>query len=784
MRHFFLLAFTIATLPALAKRSGKVFHDTNQNNMQETAELGLFNTVVSDGYHVVLTKKDGTFTLPENPDARFISVTIPTGYKAVKRHYIPVNSKEDYQFALTKDDSQNLDVLRFIQVTDTETSLYGPWIDNVRNYAKAQNVSVLMHTGDICYEPGMRFHANQITSDLMGLSTYYAVGNHDLVKGEYGEKLFEDLFGPTYYSFDAGPAHFVVTPMPGGDYKPSYTVDQVIRWLQKDLALKDPKKPLIFINHDFFSATDFVLKGEKESIDLKQYNLKAWLYGHWHNNYIFQQSGVYVVCSGAPNKGGIDNSAGQFLVVDIDHQGVKNIKPVYTNIRSHIELMPVLPTTNGILPLDIVVYDSERTIQGVAADLYDKAGNHVAAVPLSSDGGWHWQAEFNDAKRKATALTVSVTYNNGTQDIRQMDLVTSRGKSNDMLQPVWRKTIGGNIWKTSPLIVNDKLFIGTMDDGFGVQNKLLALEAATGNTIWKYPTTNSIKHVLQHHNGILLATDVTGKVYALDTNTGATNWMNSRPKTGIPTFVSGPTIDKEIYYTGLGRNLKALHIPSGNVLWQAKEPGGGEATAAALRLSDGVIYAGINWNALFAYKQETGELLWKRDQDGLRFRSGGVTVNQDTLYTAGLNGLFKLNPKTGETYAKSIKTDDFKVMADPLVMGDLLIMPTSSGGVKAFSRSNLEEKWHFTTGEALVYTAPYSTPDQRKTVATVESGIVEHKGKLFFGASDGYFYVLDKTGKLIQKINMGAPIFAEPTIVGDKVYVADFSGTVSCFKLR
>lgn len=135
-------------------------------------------------------------------------------------------------------------MLRFIQVTDTETSLYGPWIDNVRNYAKAQNVSVLMHTGDICYEPGMRFHANQITSDLMGLSTYYAVGNHDLVKGEYGEKLFEDLFGPTYYSFDAGPAHFVVTPMPGGDYKPSYTVDQVIRWLQKDLALKDPKKTI------------------------------------------------------------------------------------------------------------------------------------------------------------------------------------------------------------------------------------------------------------------------------------------------------------------------------------------------------------------------------------------------------------------------------------------------------------------------------------------------------------------------------------------------------------
>lgn len=783
MRHFFLLAFTIATLPVLAQRSGKVFHDINQNNTQETDEPGLSNTVVSDGYHVVLTKDDGTFTLPENPEARFISVTIPSGFKAVKRHYLPVNNKEGFQFALTKDDSQNPDLLRFIQVTDTETHLYGPWIDNVRNYAKAQNVSVLMHTGDICYEPGMRFHANQVTSDLMGLSTYYAVGNHDLVKGEYGEKLFEDLFGPTYYSFDAGPAHFVVTPMPGGDYKPSYTVDQVIRWLQKDLALKDPKKPLIFINHDFFTSTDFVLKGEKESIDLKQHNLKAWLYGHWHNNYIFQQSGVYVVCSGAPNKGGIDNSAGQFLVVDIDHQGVKNIKPVYTNIRSHIELMPVLPATNGILPLDIVVYDSERTIQRVAVDLYDKAANHIATVPLSSDGSWHWQAAFNDTKSKITSLTVSVTYSNGTYDMRKMDIAEPTGKSNDILRPVWRRTIGGNIWKTSPLVVNDKLFIGTMDDGLTTQPALLALNATTGKMIWKYTTTNSIKHVLQHHNGTLLATDVTGKAYGLDVHTGKEKWITPRSKTGIPTFVSGPTLDKEIYYTGLGKNLKALDINTGDIVWQAKEPGGGEATAAALRVSDGVIYAGINWNALFAYKQQTGELLWKRNEDGLRFRSGGVTLAQDTLYTAGLNGLFKLNPKTGETYAKSIKTDDFKVMADPLVTGELVIMPTSSGGIKAFNRSNLDELWHFPTGESLVYTAPYSTPDQRKTVATVESSIIEHNGKLFFGASDGYFYIVNKAGQLLQKINVGAPIFAEPTIVGNKVYIADFSGTVSCFKL-
>ena len=30
------------------------------------------------------------------------------------------------------------------------------------------------------------------------------LANHDLVKGKYGEELFESIYGPVYYSFDAG----------------------------------------------------------------------------------------------------------------------------------------------------------------------------------------------------------------------------------------------------------------------------------------------------------------------------------------------------------------------------------------------------------------------------------------------------------------------------------------------------------------------------------------------------------------------------------------------------
>lgn len=791
MKLIKLLAYCLFPIPSLfaQQRVGRVFEDQNANNQFEQNEKQLAGIVVSDGYDVVKTDNTGTYTLPHNPNARFLFVTIPSGYKATKTHYIPLRAEQkNLDFALVKDAVQQTDFLRFIQITDTETPLYGPWIDNVRNYAQQQKASLIMHTGDICYEPGMLFHAKQVNSELMGRPTYYTVGNHDLVKGEYGEKLFEDLFGPTYYSFDAGPAHFVVTPMPNGDYKPSYTADQIIAWLKKDLATMDRSKPLIFINHDFFAGPDFILKGEEEQIDLMQYNLKAWFYGHWHNNFVFKQKGVYVVCSNAPNKGGIDNSAAQFVVVDIDKQGIKDIKPIYTNLRDHIQL--VHPTADQqigaqeALPIVISAYDSERKIQKVAVEISaHETGKRLTNVQLSPSGDWLWQTKvpFGKQRGQYDAL-IAIHYENGEQALKRQSFnLVDRAESSIQLQ--WSTAVNGNIWKTSPLIVGDKLFVATMDDGIGTNHSIMALDKRTGKTLWSLPTINSIKHKLRYSDGILLATDVETNIYAIDASTGKILWTKKPSNPSLPTFVSGPALDKGIYYAGLGKRMSAINIHTGKVLWEGVDPSGGEATPAELSVVDQTLLAGYNWNALCAYDIQTGKLLWKRQEDGLRFRSGGVTAKDGYLYTTGLNGIFKLNLQTGEIVQKSIKTDDFKVMASPKIVEDLLVMPTSTNGIKAYDPQTLEEKWHFSTGEALVYTSPYSSPDQHKLVGTVESSVTEVQGKLFFGASDGYVYMLNKQGKLLSKFNLGAPIFSEITVDRNFIYIADFAGNVSCFKL-
>ncbi|WP_270087594.1 outer membrane protein assembly factor BamB family protein [Sphingobacterium sp. SYP-B4668] len=777
---------------AFAQHKGQVYLDGNGNKKIDSQEVGLPGVVVSDGYEVVQTDAKGQFSIPTNPDARFLFVTVPSGYKSSTTHYLKIDHKQEvFDFGMVKDESQRPDFLRFIQVTDTETPLYGSWIDNIRNYAQHQEASLIMHTGDICYEPGMQFHARQVNSDLMGRSTYYTVGNHDLVKGEYGEKLFEDLFGPVYYSFNAGPVHFVVTPMPSGDYAPRYTQDQVISWLKKDLALKEKDKPLIFINHDLIVGKDFIMKGKTQSIDLRQYNLKAYLYGHWHNNYVFgQSSDVLVISTNAPNKGGIDHSVGQFMVIDVDKNGVRQVAPKYPNLNDHIELIypknsDICLIENKKLNISANIYDSEREVASVKAILFDGKGKWTEVCEMSQASDWNWRgtaAVSSDVKRDFE-LILEVNYKDGHQALKKSQF-KAQASPEANLRLSWSTNIGANIWKVSPLVQGNRVFVATIDDSGSEKGKIAALAKADGQVLWEFKTKNSVKQKLRYSDGVVLATDVGGVVYALNETDGKLIWSKALSGGKLPAYVTAGVVRDGYYYTGAGNYLSALRVVDGELLWQNKDWNGGEGMPGEMLATADHLITGANWNALFVHDRKTGQLRWKKNDDGVRFRSSGASADDNGLYVAGLNGLFLLNEKSGQVIRKRIYEDDFKVMAAPLLSGNQLIMPSSLGGVKSYDKNTFEERWVFETGEALIYTSSYTTPDLHKLVGTVESGVVQQGQKLFFGASDGYLYVLNLEGKLLDKVNVGAPILAETALDDRHVYIADFAGNVYCFSVK
>ena len=119
------------------------------------------------------------------------------------------------------------------------------------------------------------FYADIRYSVNMEVPVYYCIGNHDLVKGKYGEELFESIYGPVYYSFDAGNTHYIVTPMWVGDYRPGYTKEDVYHWLKNDLAQIPEGKPIVVFSHDYWTSGDrhVFSAGKGMDIDLDAHNL-------------------------------------------------------------------------------------------------------------------------------------------------------------------------------------------------------------------------------------------------------------------------------------------------------------------------------------------------------------------------------------------------------------------------------------------------------------------------------------------------------------------------------
>ncbi|WP_316747356.1 PQQ-binding-like beta-propeller repeat protein [Pedobacter gandavensis] len=810
MRLIFTVVFAFLASAAGAQYKGKVFLDENKNKTWESGEKGMKGVSVSDGQNVLKTDAEGNFFLPGHAKNRFVFVTVPAGYKLSDKHYLKIDDKvAAYNFGLLPDPTSAGSSVKMLQITDTETFKYNDWIANLKNFSKKQDVSFIVHTGDICYEKGLNFHASQVTPEALGKQIFYCIGNHDLVKGAYGEELFEELFGPVYYSFDAGPAHFIVTPMRSGDVQPSYTVDEVISWMKKDLAATDKNKPVIIFNHDLLTYNDqFVLKGKKDSINLNENNLKAWVYGHWHNNFVRKsdKTGIQYVSTASPSMGGIDNSAAQFLSIEIDKDGIKEIKPHYTYLHDHLVVnspnaSDMVLVKDGQLLISANIYDSETTVKSAKSIIYDEKGNQIATSPLVANTDWSWYGKVPVAKMskgKSYTIQTEVIYQDGREYIQKqgftMPLNTPSGKTanaglsgksgNDQAASLalkWVNNIKGSVWKASPILADGKLFVATIDDANNLKCGITALDPVSGKILWHYKTRNSVKNALSYDGGIILGTDMEGFTYALKAADGTLVWKKDLGMKSLPGYISGGIVDKGIYYTGYGSYLQALEVATGNTIWINKDWNGGEGTPEKMTMAGEVLITGSNWQSLFGHDRKTGKLLWKRSDEGLRFRSSTGIYAGGKVYITGLNAIFILDPLTGKNIGKIEGTYDFKVMATPLITDKYLIMPTSVDGVVAYDLKTLKEVWNRPTGNALVYSAPYTGPES----GTVESTVVKYGKQLLFAASDGYLYRINEdSGKVLQKLNLGAPVFADPALHGKQLFLADFAGNVYGFELK
>lgn len=808
---------------ANAAYTGHVFVDRNGNGVFDRGEKPLAGVMVSDGLHVVKTERDGSFELPGHEKGRFLFITTPSGFKTDNAYYRRiVEGRQSYDFGVRSYDShvRKDGSHRFIHISDTEihgslsNAEHSDWVQNLRDYTANEGMAFIMHGGDICYENGLKNHIRLMNTANMNVPVFYSIGNHDLVKGTYGEELFEQLYGPVYYSFDVGSVHYIVTPMMDGDYRPSYRPADVYRWLENDLAQIPAGKPVIVFGHDLpVTGESFVfdMDGEK-TLDLDAFNLKAWLYGHWHVSRVHKHKSAYSIGSLTPIRGGIDHSPSSFRVMDIDGQGNFSSELRYPYIDKSLKIVSIHDLkaprlSEGGVPLVINAYSSVSPVKAVTCECRVEGKVILSGktlkqqtdftwsgeVPLSSDRIGQFvtvrvKAEFGNGE--VACAEASFTYGSSAVPVRLQDDWTnlggnarhtgiSAGVLSDSLSLVWVRNVGSNIYMTSPVVYKGHVYVASVDENGKGLAAVTCLDALTGEVRWKYGVRGSVKNTIVAADGVVMAQDVEGYCYALDAVSGRLAWERKlEVRDVLPTLIEGLVVQDGIVYAGSGKGLCAIEVRSGKEIWRNKDWQQHEGSTATMSLDEGVLVCSAHWGALYGNDIVTGRMLWSAEKDGIRHRSSSAVMQGEVFYLASDESLFLMETKTGRIIMQKKLPFSVNVASSPLVTDKEIILGTASEGIVALDRETWQEKWRYRTGQAMIYTAPYF----RNPSATVEASPVWTGKMVVAGGADGVFYGLDKeSGSLLWRHVAGAPVFASVAVSGNTLFAVDYGGNVYAF---
>lgn len=761
-KRVLIAIFFASALSVSAQFKGVVFEDNNKNGVFDRGEKPLSGVIVTDGETSVKSDVNGVYELPTRDSVKFVTVSTPNGYTYVGNFYHRVESAKNFDFGLKRVVNEPN---KFIHISDNETYVYKSWIDNLKDYVATNPTSFIALTGDICYEKGLAFHGLNFTSEDMGTRVVTTLGNHDLVgENHSGEKLFEEMFGPVWYSFNVGGVHFVVTPMAGGDRYPGYTTDELIEWLKGDLAMVGKDTPLVFFNHDLvFQSGEYKYKTKTSEFDLGDYNLKGWFYGHWHVNLFKEMGGVKTYGTSAPDKGGIDYSPACFRVVDFDNKGEMQSELRYSGVDKNVVSNV---TKSGNIAANI--YSSGAYVASATV----KSGKN--SYPLTQKSDWAWAGVVP----KGGDLILETKFNDGS--FVKSQIGTQKSVQSPTLE--WAANyLGANTYMSAPIVSGDVVIYATIDDNASSKCGLTAVSRINGELLWSFMSENSIKNNFVSDGRSVFACDLTGVLYKLDINSGKLLGKMNLHDYILPTNNLGMAINGSVVYAGHGSSLSAVDTESFKKIWTTDAKVGGEGTNLTMTVANGVLFSGGYWRGRYAFDKKTGALLWNVSQNGASFCASSAAPYKDLVYYVTPEYIIEADAKSGEMLRTAKSLESLGSTSAPLVTDDLIILGTSGEGVVAYSRKTLKQVWNFKTRPALVYTVAY-TQDYEKTV---ESSPVLKDGVLYFGGSDGYLYAIDSAnGTFKWNYNIGSPILSKVELDNKgNLFVNDFGGTLYKFNL-
>src|SRR6266542_3347905 len=218
----------------------------------------------------------------------------------------------------------------------------------------------------------------------------------------------------------------------------------------------------------------------------------------------------------------------------------------------------------------------------------------------------------------------------------------------------WRTNIGGGCF-ASASVVDGKLY--TADTG-SANGKLHALDAATGQELWTFPsdalpgdhawTSPPVANGVVYF-GVNRPIPV---VYAVNATTGQEIWHHTGP---VANIVSSPALESDrIYVAFTDGTIRALDATNGQVSWRVTHPGGAYSSPA---VAGGRLYIAIHNSGLLALDANTGSELWLAPMPGPQWSSPAVENGRVFVGSRDDHKLYAFDAVTGNTLWTATTSD-------------------------------------------------------------------------------------------------------------------------------
>lgn len=305
------------------KATGYVYLDRNANGVRDSGERGVAGVRVSNQREFTRTDRRGRWELPlletgettffvikprgytpplsEDRLPQFYYTHKPAGSSKLKFRGLPATGAlpESIDFALyPQSEPREFQALFF---GDTQPR------DLIEvNYFKHDIVEELIGQtkarfgvtlGDIVFDDLGVMAANNAAVAMIGIPWWNVIGNHDVNTDAPSATDFDDtynrVYGPSYFSFDYGPVHFVslnnihwVPPDQRGTNGPTWrsAIDpQQLEWLAGDLAGVPQRQLVLLMMH--VPLNDMVNReAVYRLIEKRPYCLSIAGHTHWHEH--------------------------------------------------------------------------------------------------------------------------------------------------------------------------------------------------------------------------------------------------------------------------------------------------------------------------------------------------------------------------------------------------------------------------------------------------------------------------------------------------------------------